>query len=220
MDLKLNWTDFKSNINIFGFDIRYVETSSGYSVWGTDGIVNFLTNINKDSGADQIDFETNYKTLPTTNQATFGKTKSYVSPRPEGCTTYFTSAGDNGGMSQGNELIFKMLSTDSYKQVDISFSEDVWFKDGQIWCSATTPVGACLDTEIVHPQYGVVGSFGRKILLVPDWIQPLDTEDSGKVSAGLIVRLKIHNANGQGDHDQPANFTAIGRLEIYRVGQV
>lgn len=222
--LQLSWAKIKEIKNTFHFNLNFVDTTDCYVIWGTDGIMKFMCQITKvDSpaeGSDQKDFEDNYKNVADTNARTDGKTFIYNSPRPLDCTTYFTSAGDNGGISQGNELLYSLTAQDSEQYVDITFSEDVWFKDAQIYSDANTPFGAYLDTEIRHPQAGVVGSFGRKIFLMKDWIQPLDTEDRGLVPYGLTVRIKVVNSNGQGIKDPAAAFKVMGRLEIYRVGQV
>jgi hypothetical protein len=60
MYIFLPWSEFKSRITDKG-QVRYADKESFYSIFYQDGGGTFETSIWKDSGADQVEFEANYK---------------------------------------------------------------------------------------------------------------------------------------------------------------
>lgn len=144
----------------------------------------------------------------------------HASPKPVGYTSYFSSCGDTGtgdvtGHGQGNCLKFRMLSTDSVKSVDVTFSEDVYIKDGLI-LPRGAPFGASVDVEVVHPVYGVLFAFCRHANILGDFPVELDTDDRAHLPLGLILRITVRNATGTGDDDPAADFVVAGRVELFR----
>ena len=147
-----------------------------------------------------------------------GELKVYPSPRPTGTTTIFMGAGDDvtpgaevvGG---GPRLLWDMQANGDSIAIDLQFTEVIYMKDGYIICE-NAPFGAYLDAEIVHPVYGVVGAFARKVPVFGSGWFPLDSEDRGELAQGLTLRLTMYNA------DTPAAFKAAGRLELYRATTV
>lgn len=144
-----------------------------------------------------------------------GKWEIHASPRPIGYTTYFSGAGDNGGLGNGNKMLFNMAANDESKSVDLTYSEEVHIKDGYIVVEGA-PLGSTMDVEVVHPTDGIVATFCKNVLLLGDARVPLDTEDSAPVPPGLIVRVTINNSSGTGDEDPAAAFKVVGRIEMYR----
>lgn len=154
-----------------------------------------------------------------------GLLKVWSSSKPHGTVTYFTGVGDDvdsnpqviGG---GAELIFNLSANDSIKTVDIEFTEDVWIKDGYALMDQLPPLGAYMNVFVVHPTYGIVGSFGRKIWLVGGGEVVLNTDDRSMMAEGLILRVEIHNSDGIGYHDPAAAFIVTGRIELFRANTV
>lgn len=67
MLIELSWTDFKTNITDRNLPVQYYTEGIQYHVLAFDGPMTFKCIVEKDEtpGADQVDFETNYK--PTAN---------------------------------------------------------------------------------------------------------------------------------------------------------
>lgn len=147
----------------------------------------------------------------------------YSTSRPLGqYVTYFTGAGDNlttGERGGGDDLVFLINNTDVSISKDVSFSEDVWVKDGFIICR-DAPFGASVDIDVVHPLYGVLESFGKKIPVAGTGWFPLDTEDRAFLPKGLIVRITVNNATIETVHEPvPDHWHLAGRLELFRSKQ-
>jgi hypothetical protein len=62
MQVSLSWTDFKAQV-VYKEKVRFNDRDTFYLISYTDDGGIFETSIPKDSGADQTDFETNYKSL-------------------------------------------------------------------------------------------------------------------------------------------------------------
>ena len=61
-----NWTDFKAiAITAKALDLQFRETTERYYVWAMEQITEYATEVEKTAtpNADQIDFETNYKSI-------------------------------------------------------------------------------------------------------------------------------------------------------------
>lgn len=146
-----------------------------------------------------------------------GQVKVYSSPRPFGTSTYFSGAGDTATeRGAGERILFKLLTTDTVKIIDITYNSDVYLKDGYM-ISELAPFGAYMDVEVVHPLAGVVGVFCKKVPIFSSFPIPLDTEDRALIPAGLIIRISIYNSNGILPQDPPGAFKVAGRIETYRI---
>lgn len=125
-------------------------------------------------------------------------------PRPLGMNVYFTSIGDTPtGIGDGQEFVWDFSTTDNdvpsppagwkQKQIDISFSEELWIKDGWLFYSGMLkgswikvcimcPVGAYYINHLGIPtQAGVeteVYCYMPKMILIGDNYQgtPFDSE--------------------------------------------
>ena len=58
---KVDWSILKSNADAKGLKIQHIEYSSHYEIFAIDGALGMECTLAKDGGADQTDFETNYK---------------------------------------------------------------------------------------------------------------------------------------------------------------
>lgn len=150
-----------------------------------------------------------------------GQQKIYVTSRPYGTITYFSSAGDDAvnGIGEGNKLLFSLTAIDTSKTVDLQFNEDVWIKDGFIMC-INAPFGASIDIEVVHPTNGVIARFGKKIFIYGTYNYQLDTDDRAKILQGNILRVTVNNSSGTGGEDIPGIFKVLGRVEFFRATTV
>ena len=61
MRVKQAWSEFKASIADKKLFIQYYDRTEYYEVWASDGSSIYRCVVNKDGGADQSDFETNYK---------------------------------------------------------------------------------------------------------------------------------------------------------------
>ena len=156
----------------------------------------------------------------TSTRTEDGRQRVYPSCRPYGTTTYFTGAGDDTGVGDGERLLFKLAATDASKSVTLTFNEDVHIKDGYM-IARGAPFGAYVDIEVLHPQAGVVGCFGKKVPILGDGWFPLNTEDHSETVQGLQLRITVFNSdNSDGIQDAPADFVLAGRIEMFRENTV
>jgi len=141
----------------------------------------------------------------------------HATPKPKNMASYFSSCGDNGAnVGEGNCLMFNMTPSDVSKQVDVTFNEDVYIKDGLVM-SRNAPFGALVDVLVVHPIYNtVLFAFCKNICILGDYPVELDTDDRALITAGLVVRIVVHNSTGLNGTDAPANFQVAGRIELFR----
>ena len=66
--LKLMWSTFKAQIALRDLYIQWVDERDTYYIWAPVGPWHLVCVIAKDGNADQLDFEANYKDLPSTNR--------------------------------------------------------------------------------------------------------------------------------------------------------
>lgn len=112
---KIDWSTFKSFIDVRNLSIQFLEHTSAYDLWATDGIVTYLCDIYKGS-SDATDFESNYKSdgnVPIERRNIDGRAIKHETPRPLGTYTYFTGTDDDhtdphavGGDSNVTSLIW------------------------------------------------------------------------------------------------------------------
>ena len=216
-ELIINWSDLKAKVTQRILTPQWIEADTTYYIFSGDGFILFTCILIKGT-SDCDDFEDNFKDI--WNQTIDIKTdtgmyRTYTSPRPEGMTTYFSGAGDSeNGIATGNKLLFELTDQDVSKSTDYTFTEDIYLKDVLILCSDSTPFGAYIDVELVHPQDGVVAAFARKCFIYNGWQTPFDTEDSGLLPQGMILRVIVYNASNK------VAFQVTGRIEMYRASTV
>ncbi|MDP2726286.1 MAG: hypothetical protein Q8P59_01980, partial [Dehalococcoidia bacterium] len=120
----------------------------------------------------------------------------------------------------GDLLIFKMLSTDSEKSIDISYKETILVKDGYIQCLGA-PLGSWVSATMWTPDGTTkAGAFVVRSLMLGDAFMPFDTEDYGTLPQGYRMRLTVHNSDGTGDQDPAADFKVVARVEMYRANTI
>lgn len=92
MHNRRTWTEFKSLIDSGKIQWQYEEFSELYDIYGLQGLFQYETRIFKDGGADQIDFEGNYKAV-VANKMTLD-IKLTTKP-PAALSTIFTSPDES-----------------------------------------------------------------------------------------------------------------------------
>ncbi len=70
MKIELTWADLKTQLAT-GIPYRYLSISGNYYIYAVDGNFTFECVVRQNNGDDQIDFETNYKTLAFTTFSQF-----------------------------------------------------------------------------------------------------------------------------------------------------
>ena len=65
MVIKIEWSTFKSYIDSGKVQWRFEESAGLYVLTGVEGAFTFQSVVIKDGGAEQIDFDANYKSSPT-----------------------------------------------------------------------------------------------------------------------------------------------------------
>ena len=223
-----DWADFKVEVVNRGLlpqwyiCTRGVPSPDEYRIYSEDSFFMFECYVKKDGGADCIDFEDNFKDIwnkKLDHRDATGIITIHSSPRPDGMTTYFSGAGDSGGIGLGNRMIFNLTASDASKSVDLNYSEDVYLKDGVINYK-DAPLGSCLSVEIIHPINGIVKKYATKLPLLGTGRTDINSEDSGKIDFGLKVRVTVYNSDGTGDQDVASAFKVCGLLEMYRVNAI
>ena len=146
MKNKHTWTDLKALATLKNLPyVQYEDQTNQYKVWIEDGNNLHFTYIQKDSGADQTDFENNYKA--DANQADQprsydGKTFVRAESRPLDMTTCFTNRGDSATMIGGGARFIWNSATDSSTDngdgtktitVDFGFKDEICIKEGAIY---------------------------------------------------------------------------------------
>lgn len=207
---KINWNEFKTEVANREINPQWIDSNSSYHIYGKDGFICFYSEIVQleNSSVDQTDFETNYKDL-WNRQLSFsdptGIQQVIPSGRPPNTVTFFASDGDNG-----ISLIFDMGAGDTSISKDLTFNEDIYIKDGSIYCE-NAPFGASFDVEVIHPVAGVVSKFCRNVLLFGTARFELNSEDKSLLLTGLTLRITLNNSQ-----TNPAAFKAVGTLEGFR----
>lgn len=228
-EINKDWSDFKDVVVQRGlvpqydYFIDYININNVISelqkvrLFGADGFLLFSCLLEKNTD-DFNDFETNYKNNWNSRldfRDANGLSRVIPSARPDGTITYFTGAGDNGGLGDGNRILFNIFSSDASKSVDLNFNEDIYIKDGIIQFK-DAPFGSYLEVDIVHPQAGVIAKYCTKLWMVGTGQLQLNSEDKAKIPIGLAVRITVYNSDGQDGCDLPANFKVSGIIEMYR----
>jgi hypothetical protein len=221
--LERTWDEFKSIIDSNpSLSLVKEETDGFYNLFVSDAL--FLHHVKLSKGsANANDYETNYlaqsSLVSQTKYSAAGHPIHQSTPRPQGTTTFFCGAGDNGGIAGGQKVTFKMTASDFEKSMDLSFIEDVHVKDGVILMEGA-PLGATIDIELVHPIAGVVGAYLKKIPLLGTGRIDLNSEDQEILLAGMILRCTVRNSNQNTNEDAAAAFKVAGFFEMYRATTV
>ena len=231
--IKNTWIEFINNYNNRSFLPQWhLDKSNFYQISGVDDSYEYYVKLDSTVSSDDLtDFETNYKDI-WNNRLSYrdknGLPRSHTSPRKEGTTTYFSGAGDNGGVGEGVRLLFNMLATDPNKSRIIQFSETVYMKDGIITCVGC-PIGSLMHIELFAPGDILIGSFAKTLNLLGDNILYLNTDDSEEIPSFIKMKITVKNSvtppstpsqeeidKGIADHEPPKDFKVVGNMEMYR----
>lgn len=152
-----------------------------------------------------------------------GQPRVHSTPRPPNMATYFSSGDDKptGEVGDGDALlIYNMAATDTEKSVDVSYSEDVKVKDGALLMEGA-PLGATVCATVWDPTGTTqVGAFVRRAAILGSGWYPFNTDDSGDLPAGYILRITVRNSDGTGDQEPAKAFKVAARVEMYRTTTV
>lgn len=157
MNIYLDWVDFKEQINIVQ-KLRYIEKETFYNIYYKDDVCIFETSVLKDSGADQTDFETNFKSLANLN--------SELPTDSDGSPLQRVKITTTGWSYQLHGVEFKTSQLDSIVSkksngVDFGFSTIKCYDSDNIELTTqgecdTVSVKTVLDWEPTH-DYEIVG---------------------------------------------------------------
>lgn len=218
-----SWTDFKTEVTNRTLVAQWYVKAKGdptpdeYRVYGQDGFFLFETYLPQDGGSDVTDFEDNYKDDWNT-QLDFrdqtGITQVISSPKPLGNDIFFSGRGDGSNPGDGTKMIFKMLSTDTSKFVDIEYDEKIYHQSVKIIYS-NVPLGAYIDIDVLSGAT-VVASFVKGYLLHDTGVISLEGEDKSLINNSLKLRITVFNSDGTGDEDAAADFKVAVNFKFYR----
>jgi len=217
-----NWTDFKTEVTDRSMRPQWFEKVKGnppneYRIYGQDGFFLFETYLPQDSGSDVIDFENNYKD-DWNSQLDFrddtGIVQVISSPKPLGTKVFFSGRADGSNPGNGDKILFKMLSGDASKSVDIEYDEDIYLQSVKL-IFTNAPLGAYIDIDVLSGST-LVGSFVKGYLLYDTNIVSLNGEDKGFIKNSLKLRVTVFNSGGNGDEDAAADFKVAGNFKFYR----
>lgn len=128
----LGATGLKSQVVINGWSLFYSDESASMHVYAIDGVVVHETRIFKDGGADQVDFDTNFKALANKPLS--------QSPQPFASKTLV-----NG------KALFKRLT-------GISFAVTAG-SNNLTWTQSACPLVKILGIEVINAEIGDICSF-------------------------------------------------------------
>jgi len=165
------WSAFKTNI-MNKAALRFLESELFYTLKYGD----FDTSIMKDSGSEQTDFETNYKSFANKT------TTEQISPfdaKTDGVNKLFArSTGQTFALSAGaNTCDFSI----TYTKCKITGIELIGGEHGDY-----------VDFYVAHPTYGVLGQFAYTNYIAKDFYVRESKYDADLV-AGLILRCIYHS---------------------------
>lgn len=101
--LQVDWDVFKEFIDTKSLYIQYIDEGTVYFLWTTDSVMTIQARVIKDGGAEQIDFEDNYKTAANTHYSPWDTSSASYALKLDdstpsiiyvGCAVIGTVAGD------------------------------------------------------------------------------------------------------------------------------
>jgi len=171
MNINLDWADFKLIVSNKAA-LRYVDRDTFYRLKFAD----FECAVMKDAGADQTDFETNYK--PLANAPVLNDIAAFASKKYGAKSLFTRTTGKAHAVAVGaNTLDY----TITYAACKINGLEII-----------NAEIGDYVDLQVVHPTYGVLSQFGYSTYLAKDFYCRTSNYDADLVS-GLILRI-IYNS--------------------------
>lgn len=166
MGVFLAWSTFKTNV-VNKAALRFIEKDEFYTLYYGE----FDSSVMKDAGADQTDFETNYKSLA--NKTVTTENSAFSSKKLGTKSLFARSHGQAFTLAAGaNTLEF----TIPYTTCKITGAE---LLNGEI--------GDYFNFFVVHPTYGVLGQFAYTNYVAKDFYARVSSYDADLVS-GLVLR--------------------------------
>jgi hypothetical protein len=180
----LTWTDYKALIATKKLLIQYSENQNAYDLFAPEGQM-FLWSysIAKDGGADQTDFETNFKptaNAPLENKADFGR-PDRVAPSPQPNNT--TEKWKGFHLEMGTDV--------TSATVDIAFDVDVYLKGGILYsddCDCEDYVKADVVAK-ANPAYVIKSNILKDVYMLPNSIIPFMSSECMFLPATVMLRV-------------------------------
>lgn len=123
--LSLDWTTFKTTVAAVGVPFRYYSLNSSYYIFSSDGFDIISCTIDKDGGADQVNFETYYQALAATYNVSPLAPGSYSNITGNGTTVVKSGPGAlmglliNNNNSGGTVVIYDNTAASGIKIVTV-----------------------------------------------------------------------------------------------------
>lgn len=171
MEINLNWTDFKEEVNSRSIPLQSIEQDSFYLLIAFDGNLGISCKVPKDDSADHIDFETNYKNLAN---------KSPIQQKP---------FADAIGFRARLTGITGIATSGQVTNIDYKFTEPRFINGGKLILKNHV-MGDSLKFQIVDKDN--VFGYGSGIVLdefVSNWNVAEDKQDQGDYLVSYLARV-------------------------------
>lgn len=178
--MRLDWTPFKGAINAGGLLFRYFELDDCYLIFAVDEPFTFECTLPKDGGADQIDFDGNYKAKASPSVSQFDT---------DGAQIVRNKAAKKGWTFCSMPI---EIATSRLQSGNTDATDDMYAKDylGNARTFITHKIYDNSDVEITAP--GLLGAnYNTAVKSVIDFEPPYDYE----VIGGDIRTLSAINAD-------------------------
>lgn len=205
-----SWNDFKTLVLTKGLLIQYVQVDNYYDIYAPESPFLWHLTLVQDGGSDQVDFETNYKSIcnkPLEYRSTDGLPK-YASAMFADLLSYWVDgsngnlnipSGQTGYLRTHFSTDFKLNGVDVHWE-DANFGDAITFEVGVYSNNDTSSESNFIQLAQFANQYRVLGT-GTKtfevatVKTVPSTYNGLDVYirttyiNSGGGSVGLCVNL-------------------------------
>jgi len=212
--MKLTWAEFKAICSSKVMLMQMIEQAESYRLFAFDGAVKYETSFLKDSGADQVDFEANYKSkcnqkigLGDSQPFSLPTFRTKLNATPAVVTISPNTNDDiqflltEERYATGGTLIVKNAELGDYFTAEV---EDV---DGIIpapyraaLCEAWPVVSAYIEKQFVEVQ----GTYTN---------MKIDTYPlNAKLTAGLYLCIHYYAINSGSDREVAVNYRLTKKL--------
>ena len=198
--LRLSWTKMKEQIALRDLYIQWIDEKETYHIWTSIGPWHLITLISKDGSDDCVDFETNYKDLPTNNrppalrtQQTLGEDQFTIKFQgvpvvnaPANQTTEYDYLFDDDYAIQGG------MFCASGGQVEDEFTLQIVDKDNVLGYGAGLVLSTYVSDARVVPNVPlVVEDVSVGFLPVPGLYARIIYKNNGANAAKVLLNLKL-----------------------------
>jgi|WetSurMetagenome_2_1015567.scaffolds.fasta_scaffold94745_1 hypothetical protein len=178
------WTAFKALVASKKLLIQYDESSNDYKLYAIEGgAFIWATTLNKDSGTDVTDFETNFKptaNAPIENKADTGRPER-IAPSPQ----------PNNTTEKWKGFHLEIAANETTKTVDISFDSDIYLKGGLLYsddCDCEDYVKADVVAK-ANPAYVVKSNILKDVYMIKNLMIPFMSSECMFLPATVMLRV-------------------------------